>query len=166
MSAPALPHRPSPADLARRQPSPRPAPVTPASPPAAAARQAPADDAADKVGANGLREGELMRVMYLRAMRSSRMLPESRLVALTLMGYADHRTGALSRYAPDPAQLSYATGLSVRQALLHVEILTQRGWLGTHKPSQGPRMGQDVLNLAIPPWLLKQIRDRPTGATA
>lgn len=157
MSAPPG-YRPTPADLARQQFAPRPASDAPAPPPTVAAvRRAPAE------GANGLREGELMRSMYLRGMRISRLLPESRLIALTLMGYADYRTGVLSRFAPDTEQLSYATGLNPRQARLHVEILTQRGWLGSHRLTQGPRTGQVVLHLGVPPWVLKQLRDHPAG---
>lgn len=68
--------RPTPAALARR---PAPKPRTPA----------------ESIAPGELVGKERMRTMIERGMRISRLHPEARLVALTLLGYAHHKTGVV-----------------------------------------------------------------------
>ncbi|MFI5685860.1 hypothetical protein [Streptomyces sp. NPDC051636] len=157
MTAPAIP---TPADLARRaaaapSPATRPAdrtatssPPAPAQPSAAATLTAP----------GRLYPNEVLRQAFQQSMRISRMNAESRLVALTLLGFANFRTGLLNKYQPTSAQLAAATGLTEGQVLVQLEVLTQRGWLTQRALTTGPRKGQEVYQLCIPQAVLSQLR--------
>ncbi|MGW3110525.1 hypothetical protein [Streptomyces sp. NPDC001091] len=158
MTAPVIP---SPADLARRAhaaaPRPGPAPVA-----------APTQDrtAADLAGPASLQRGEHIRPMVQKGLRLSRMRPESRLVALTLLGYVNWRTGWMRQHQPTTAELAAATGLTEGQVLVQMEILIQRGWLARYHPATGPRQDELVYRLCIPQVVLQQLRDRsPDQAT-
>ncbi len=159
MTAPAKPRPvPTPGDLARRVPRPT-APKPTTATPAAAELQAPAT-VADAITPGQLRKSEVMRQLYQQAMRISRMRPETRLVALTLLGYANWRHGLLNKYAPTTEQLAYATGLTDGQVRVQLEILTQRGWLTERALTTGPRAGQRVPQLCIPEFALTRVRNR------
>lgn len=151
MSAPA--RIPTPGDLARRAPTPAAQP--PATPPAPAT-------VADLVAPGVLRPNEIFRQQFQQGIRISRMLPESRLTALTLLTYANYRTGLLNKFAPSAEELSYATGLGKGQVLVQIEVLTQRGWLTHRTLGRGPRQGEAVLQLCIPALVLDQLRKRRT----
>jgi len=155
----------SPLDMARRKPQP-PAAPKPSRGAAPEAEPRPAS-AADAIRPGKLRKSERMRSMYEQGMRISRMLPEARLVGLTLLGYANFQTGQIhARWRPTAEQLSYATGLTVGQVLVQVQVLTSRGWLTEHTLTRGPRAGSVALQLFIPAAVLEQIRDRAVQATA
>ncbi|EYT83972.1 hypothetical protein CF54_04155 [Streptomyces sp. Tu 6176] len=153
MTAPA--RIPTPGDLARRTPA---SAVPAPQPRATAPRAARTVTAADLIAPGRLRHGELLRHTYQRGMRISGMTPATRLVALTLLGYAHGKTGLLNKHAPNTDQLANATGLSAGQVRVQLEILTQRGWLTQHTPASGPRQGQHVLQLCIPAAALHQVR--------
>ncbi|MFJ2007049.1 hypothetical protein [Streptomyces chartreusis] len=174
MTAPTTPRMPTPGDLARRQAPPRPAPPASAAAPTkptVQTRPTPREreqrpvTAADCIAPGVLRPGERMRSLYQQAMRTSRMQPEARLVALTLLGYANFKTGVLNRHQPGTEQLAYATGLTNGQVLVQIEVLTQRGWLHLRTLTRGPREGQSVFQLCIPAFALQQLRDRAAHAT-
>lgn len=167
MSAPA--RIPSPADVARRtNPAPATAPAitpaaapsTPAPGPTAPPKPAPAQSAAGLVAPGQLLPHEVLRRMIQQGMRISRMRPEARLTALTLLGYANYRTGLVNKHLPDMQELAYATGLTEGQVRVQVEVLTQRGWLTYRVLGRGPREGQQVIQLCVPAHVLQQLRDR------
>ncbi|WP_405960569.1 helix-turn-helix domain-containing protein [Streptomyces sp. NBC_00024] len=144
--------RPTPAALARR---PAPKPPSPA----------------ESIAPGVLVGKERMRTMIERGMRISRLHPEARLVALTLLGYAHHKTGIVfPRFKPTPEQLAEATGLTVGQVSVQIHVLTQRGWLCTRRITQGHDTGRAALSLAIPALVLEQVRaaraaEQPASAT-
>ncbi|MFD6024527.1 hypothetical protein [Streptomyces griseoluteus] len=150
MTAPTIP---SPGDLARRAPAPRPAPAAPT----------PETAAASMIEPGELRKGDNFRVLFQQGMRISQMLPHSRLVGLTLSGFANWRTGLVMRHEPTPERLSSATGLTEAQVLVQLQILTQRGWLTRRRLTTGPRNGQLVFQLCIPRVVLEQLRNRQPG---
>ena len=106
-----------------------------------------------------LQAGEHLRSFMVRALRKSRMHPEARLVALTLLGYANYKTGLVnSRHQPDTTTLAEDTGLTTGQVQVQLHVLTQRGWLYTRPLTRGPRNGQLGLFLAVPALYLEQVR--------
>jgi hypothetical protein len=140
-----------------------PKPTTPA--PAAAPVLAPAADTqraltpAEAIAPGQLQAGENLRSLFPRALRKSRMHPEARLVAYTLLGYAHYKSGVVnSRHRPDIEQLAADTGLTAGQIQVQLHVLTQRGWLYTRLLTRGPFNGQPGLFLAIPALLLEQVR--------
>jgi hypothetical protein len=134
--------RPTPASLAHR-----PAPALPTL------------TVAEAIAPGHLVGKERMRTMIERGMRISRMHPEARLVALTLLGYAHHKTGIVfPRFRPTREQLADATGLSAGQIDVQIHVLTQRGWLCTRRITQGHDTGRLALSLAIPAQVLEQVR--------
>lgn len=156
---------PTPADLAQRAARPRPTPQ-PAVQPVMKATPIPAQDGptepprlGDSVAPGILRRRERLRPAFQQAMRISRMHPNTRLVALTYLGYAHYETG-LIRWHPAPAELAYATGLTEGQVLVQMEILTQRGWLQMKPLPAGARAGQLAPQLSIPAPVLEQVRAR------
>jgi hypothetical protein len=176
MSAPARPRIPSPADLAHRNGTrpgattpPEPAAVThapdtvtePAPAPAPKSSPAvPASSVAGLVAPGRLLPHEILRRMFQHGLRISRMRPEARLTALTLLGYANYRTGLVNKHLPDTKELAYATGLTEGQVLVQIEVLTQRGWLTHRVLGRGPREGLQVIQLCVPAHVLQQLRDR------
>ncbi|MEU9149168.1 hypothetical protein AB0D59_01105 [Streptomyces sp. NPDC048417] len=155
----------SPATRPVPKPGPRPGPVPAARPPVLSApTTAPSPSAAPTaasplIAPGKLRRDEVLRAMYQRGIRLSRMLPETRLVALTLLPYANYKSG-LIKHVPTPEQLAYGTGLARGQVLVHIEILTQRGWLTQQVLHSGPTAGQEVIQLRIPALALEQIRQK------
>jgi hypothetical protein len=155
---------PSPADLARR---PAPAPLT-ARPtaPQEARMQAQAKvlrplTAADCIAPGKLNRSERLRPLYTQALRTSRLLPEARLVAHTLLGYANFATGLIhQQWRPTTEELAYATGLSTGQVLVQLEVLTQRGWMYTRALKEGRNAGTEVLQLCVPAAVLLDLRAR------
>jgi hypothetical protein len=107
------------------------------------------------------RSGERLRSMYTQGMRISRMLPETRLVGLTLLGYANFQTGLIhARWQPTPGQLADATGLAEDRVRVHLEVLRQRGWMVCRTLAEGPRAGDTVQQLTVPALVLEQMRAR------
>lgn len=172
MTAPTT-HRPSPADLARR-PAPGPSLDRKASAeprPAPRPEQRPKSEPgpyepriltpAEAIAPGKLTRAERLRPLYQQGLRLSRMEPNARLTALTLLGYANFQTGLIhERWRPTTDQLSYATGITTGQVLVQLEVLTQRGWLYTRPLKDGPRAGEDALQLSVPAGVLEQLRAR------
>lgn len=152
MTAPAIP---TPGDLARRAAA---TPKPTAQPASASETSAPSAPDQPLTASGRLYPNEVLRQAYQQGVRISRMNAESRLVALTLLGYANFRTGLLNKYQPTPDQLADATGLTEGQVLVQLKILTQRGWLTHRAPITGPRKGQQVYQLCIPKAVLAQLR--------
>ncbi|AYD81648.1 helix-turn-helix DNA-binding domain protein [Streptomyces phage Kromp] len=169
MTAPAQPRSvPTPGDVfprpaAAAQPAPAPAPVPVPEPKPEPQPEPEPTTVVESIAPGKLKPGEVMRQLYQQAMRVSRMKPHSRLLALTLLGYADHRDGRLT-YEPTVAQLSYATGLTDGQVKTQLQILTDRGWLDRRKPRGGARSGRVVGRLLIPALVLAQLRNRKAHA--
>jgi hypothetical protein len=139
------PHRPTPGDLARRPApaAPTPRPLTPA----------------QTIQPGRLQGRERMRTMVQIGLRISRMHPEARLVALTLLGYAHNKTGMVfPRFQPSPEELAEDTGLTVGQVGVQIHVLTQRGWLYTRRVTGGVDAGREGLNLCVPALVLEQVR--------
>ncbi|MGW0795142.1 hypothetical protein [Streptomyces sp. NPDC002692] len=109
-----------------------------------------------------MRKGDQpLRALYLQGMRISRLNANTRLVGLTLIGYANFQSGLLRQdHMPTPEELSYATGLTVGQVLTQIEVLTQRGWLTECKPERGPNAGSTQLKLTVPVFVLSHLRAR------
>ncbi|MCL6733330.1 helix-turn-helix domain-containing protein [Streptomyces neyagawaensis] len=148
MTAPTAPRVPNPGDLARR-PAPQPAPARPST----------SGTLADQIAPGRLHRKERMRTMFHHGLRYSRMHPEARLVALTLLGYAHHKTGMVfPRFQPTAEQLAEDTGLTAGQVQVQIHVLTQRGWLCTRRVTQGLDAGREGLSLAIPALVLEQVR--------
>lgn len=156
MSAPTDTRIPTPGDLARRAAlapvsQPEPGPARPAG-------------AAGMVAPGELRPNEILRQLYQQGIRISGMHPEARLVALTLLGYANFRTGLLNKYQPSTSDLGQATGLTQGQAEVQLRILAQRGWLSERRVTRGPRQGQLIHQLHIPTVVLLRLRKARAGA--
>ncbi|MEU3683723.1 hypothetical protein AB0E99_22685 [Streptomyces sp. NPDC030592] len=168
MTAPAQPRSfPTPGDLfprpAAAKPAPAPTPAPEPEPqPAPEPEREPAT-AAESIAPGKLRPSEVMRQLYQQAMRSSRLQPHGRLLALTLLGYADHKTGVLT-YEPTVAQLSYATGLTNGQVKVQLRVLAQRGWFTRRKARGGPRSDRVVGQVCIPALVLTRLRTRKAHA--
>ena len=166
MTAPALPHRPSPADMARR-PLPQ-APAKQAATRTAANRTSPEGDRPyeprpltpeEAIRPGRLFDGERFRAMYQRGLLISGMRPEARLVGHTLLWFANHLTGRISpNWQPSQQQLAEATGLDAARIGVQLEVLVQRGWLHLHRIAEGPRSGRPRFDLTIPALYLEQIR--------
>ncbi|WP_330339366.1 hypothetical protein [Streptomyces sp. NBC_00557] len=167
MTAPAIP---TPRDLAGRTPAvlrpaaPAPRPV-PTAPPVQQAAPEPMPTAAepkatDPTARGRLRKNEILRQVFQQGMRLSQMLPESRLLGLVLLGYADYRTGRTWRHTPTVAELSSASGLNEARVQVHLEILFQRGWLTTYTPAVGAQKKELVYQLCVPQAVLEQLRAR------
>ncbi|MFE1925839.1 hypothetical protein ACFW91_25110 [Streptomyces asoensis] len=159
---------PSPADLAHRKPQPpatdRPAAKRREPKAQAPSRPQPVDGmatAADAVRQGRLHKGEAFRAFFEQGVRISNMTPHTRLTALTLLGYANFNSGEIHpRWRPGAEKLAIATGLTVDQVRVQLDILTSRGWLGEFALTSGPRAGQLCLQLGVPAAVLQQLRDR------
>jgi hypothetical protein len=112
-----------------------------------------------------LHPGEALRPYYHQAIRISGMHPNSRLTALTMLGYAHHKTGLVSRHLHSDEQLAGDTALSLAQVRVHLEILRQRGWLELRTLSRGDRVGQQVWQVRIPGPLLQRVRAQRNATT-
>ena len=142
-------HCPTPGDLAAKK----------ATPPAAPAPDRQPTTPADTIAPALLLPKERMRTVFLRGVRLSRMRPESRLVALTLLGYSNFKNGLINpHYRPSIEQLAEDTGLTNRQIHVQIHILTQRGWLHTRRITQGAYAGKPGLNLSVPAPVLERVR--------
>ncbi|MGY1498588.1 hypothetical protein ACW4TU_18645 [Streptomyces sp. QTS52] len=171
MSNTARPRCFSPADMARaprtplaarpagsaRPPTAEPQSPQPAPQPAAQEPRTPA--VGDSIEPGRLRRDEHLRTLYSQAIRISRLLPNTRLVALTLLSYAHFNTGLIgARYQPTDDELAEATGLHADQVRGQVEILRQRGWCRARTITDGPRAGETALKLTVPALVLEQLR--------
>ncbi|OQQ16098.1 hypothetical protein B0675_02085 [Streptomyces sp. M41(2017)] len=134
---------PSPADLARRA---RPAEVKQTAP-------------ANPLAPARMKSGERFKALYQRGLQMSGMLPEARLVAHTLLMYANHRTGRISpNFQPSREQLAEDTGLDPARIGVQIEVLRQRGWLALTTIAEGPRTGQSRFDMTIPSLYIERIR--------
>ncbi|MDX3294656.1 hypothetical protein PV569_13160 [Streptomyces scabiei] len=160
MTCPTTP-RPSPATMGPRRTPPKPTTPAPAAAPSLppAADTQPARTPAESIAPGQLKGDENLRSLFPRALRMSRMHPEARLVALTLLGYAHYKSGLVnSRNRPNIEQLAEDTGLTTGQVQVQLHVLTQRGWLYTRLLTRGSYNGQPGLFLAIPSFLLEPAR--------
>jgi hypothetical protein len=162
----------SPADIAprRNRPNPPPQPAPPAG--AAPGRQTEPADArpaeaiaprpltpAEAIAPGRIGKRERFRNQFQHGLRISRMHPPARLVALTLLGYANDKTGLLSAsHGPTVEQLAEHTGLLAAQVRVQLQVLTQRGWLYSRPIVAGPRAGTTGLCLAVPAGVLEELR--------
>lgn len=136
---------PSPADLAARA---RPA-----------ATEQKQTTLANPLAPARLQAGERFKTVYQRGLLLSGMLPEARLVAHTLLMYANHRTGRISpNFQPSRDQLVEDTGLEAARIGVQLEILRQRGWLTLTPIAEGPRVGQPRFDLTVPSLYMARIR--------
>ncbi|MYS44076.1 hypothetical protein GTY23_23155 [Streptomyces sp. SID5998] len=156
-TAPVPTRIPTPGDLALRQP-PKPTnrPATPATPdPAVAATNA----ALDALIPGKLTREEHFRKTYLLGLRASRMPAHARLVGHDLMWRASHATGRISpTLQPTTEVIALATGLTVGQVDVALQILHSRGWLHYRRLQEGPRAGRNAMALTIPALALEDIR--------
>jgi hypothetical protein len=149
----------SPADMTPRRPQPEPA--------KAPAPQPPTATVAESIAPGVLVGKERMRTMVERGMRISRLHPETRLVALTLLSYSNHKSGFIyRRYMPTAEQLAEATGLTDGQVQVQIHVLTQRGWLYSRRIPQGHDAGRTALSFAVPALVLEQVRAARAAAEA
>ncbi|MFF6985642.1 hypothetical protein [Streptomyces sp. NPDC010273] len=163
---------PTPADLVRRAPV-RPGvpltaapsqPTAPSGPSAAGAPPAtPSPQRAltpeEALAPGRLAPAERFKAMYRLGLMFSGMLPETRLMGLTLLWYAHHRTGRISPgFQPDTERLAADTGLDTARVGVQIEILRQRGWLRLTPIAEGPRVGRPRFELTIPTLHLQRIR--------
>ncbi|MDX3037247.1 hypothetical protein [Streptomyces caniscabiei] len=158
MTAPTEARRPSPADMApHRTPAPvKPGPVKATAP----GPSAPVSlTTAEAIAPGQIGRGENVRSLLPRAVRRSRMHPNSRLVVLTLLNYANFKTGLVnSRHRPDVEQLAEDTGLTTGQIEVQLHVLTQRGWLYERTLTRGAQAGQTGLFVTVPTVYLDQVR--------
>lgn len=163
---------PTPADLARRAPA-KPgvplaaapsqgaAPSSPSTPVAEPAAPSPqrALTAEEAIAPGRLAPAERFKAMYRLGLMFSGMLPETRLVGLTLLWYAHHHTGRISpNFQPSTERLAADTGLDTARVGVQIEILRQRGWLRLTPIAEGPRVGRPRFELTIPTLHLQRIR--------
>ncbi|MFJ7049006.1 hypothetical protein ACIQVC_37210 [Streptomyces sp. NPDC101112] len=172
MTAPTAPRVPTPGDLARR-PAP-PAPTKRAQPVAARPGQPYTPRTltpAEALAPGRIGKRERLRNLFTHGLRISRMRPHARLVALTLLPYANDKTGLLTpAHRPTIEQLADNTGLLPAQVHVQLQVLTQRGWLYSRPIAEGPHAGKVGLCLAVPAGVLEQLRaaraQAPTPAPA
>jgi hypothetical protein len=123
----------------------------------------------DSIEPGRLRRDEHLRTVYSQGIRISRLLPNTRLVALTLLLYANFNSGLISaRHQPTDDELAAATGLHADQVRVQVEILRQRGWCRARTVTDGPRTGETALRMTVPALVLAQLRppkDEPPQAS-
>lgn len=167
MTTPTRSPAPSPASMPRRQ-TPKPArPVAMGAPGPAPGTAAPAPAAPrmltveESIAPGKLTKREHFRKYFLFGLRNSRMPAHARLVGHDLMWRASHATGQVSpNMQPTSEHLAIATGLTVGQVDVAVQVLHTRGWLHYRRLKDGPRAGQNAMVLAIPAGALEQIRAR------
>lgn len=94
------------------------------------------------------------REVFQRGIRTSRMTPQTRLVALTLATYASAGGDIPAEDQPGLHGLAAATGLSAGRVVVQLQILEQRGWLGR---SGGARYESAVIRLAVPPHVVPRV---------
>lgn len=172
MSAPAPFRRPSPADMPRH-PVPHPAARPAASPtgftarPASAPARSGAGGAQAAIAPGVLNRDEMFRSLYRRGIFLSGMTPEARLLAHTLVWYANHLNGHISpNQQPSADQLAKDTGLSPERIKVLLEVMWQRGWLQRRPILQGPRKGRHRTALTIPALYLERVREARAEARA
>ncbi|MFF7259513.1 hypothetical protein ACFZCL_04355 [Streptomyces sp. NPDC008159] len=170
----------SPADMAPRRTRPNP-PAQPAPAAAAAPGRQPEPAAAhpaeaytprtltpaEALAPGRIGKRERFRNQFQHGLRRSCMHPHARLVALTLLGYANDKTGLLSpTYRPTVKQLADHTGLLPAQVQVQLQVLTQRGWLYSRPIAADPCAGTTGLCLAVPAGVLEQLRAARAKETA
>lgn len=156
---------PTPGDLARRSER-QPAAVAPPKGDNVHARSAVATPPVaqtltpeEAIAPGRLAKGERFKPTYHRGLLLSGMLPETRLMGLSLLWYSHHHTGRISpNFQPSLEQLAADTGLDTHRVGVQIEILRQRGWLHLTVIAEGPRAGQPRFDLAIPALHLQRIR--------
>jgi hypothetical protein len=152
----------------------RPNPPAAPAPPAATAPERQAEPAAarpaegytprtltpaEAIAPGRIGKRERFRNQFQHGVRLGRMHPHARLVALTLLGYANDKTGLLSAsHGPNVEELAEHTGLLPAQVRVQLQVLTQRGWLYSRPIVAGPRAGTTGLCLAVPAGVLEQLR--------
>ncbi|BAU83320.1 hypothetical protein SLA_2393 [Streptomyces laurentii] len=125
---------PTPADVFRRQAHPLIAP-------------GPHDPAADGP----------FRALYERGITGSRMIRNTKLVALTLASHADWATGRIPQdVQPYLAGLVQETALTTGQVVVSLQILEDRGWIS--RPSRRVRWDDAPIGLTIPAPILRRLR--------
>jgi hypothetical protein len=102
--------------------------------------------------------GERFRPLFEQGIRTSRMTPHARLVALTLLTFASASTGELPlERQPYLDGLCDATGLNRGQVVVQLRVLESRGWVLRH-PASPPAYEQAVLRPVIPRHALARLR--------
>ena len=114
--------------------------------------------AADLLAPGTLLRGERFRPLYEQGIRASRMTPHSRLVALTLLTFANAGTGDLPRERqPYLGGLAEATGLNHGQIVVQLRTLESRGWVQRNLASPAA-YEYAVLRPVIPRYVLARLR--------
>ncbi|NML55691.1 MarR family transcriptional regulator [Streptomyces sp. R302] len=107
-----------------------------------------------------LRDGPF-RALWERGVLGSRMIPTTKLVALTLAAGADWATGALAAPQVSVGQLAEATRITHGQVVVSLNILEQRGWLA--RSSRRDRWGVAEVRLTIPAAIMRRlVKPRPS----
>ncbi|MFF9146347.1 hypothetical protein ACF1BN_15950 [Streptomyces sp. NPDC014861] len=103
---------------------------------------------------------EPFRRLWERGVTGSRLIRNTKLVALTLAAGADWTTGALADPRLSVGQLAEATTLTHGQVVVSLNAMEQRGWL--RRDSRRTRWGAAEVRLTIPNALMPRlIETRP-----
>ncbi|MET7679361.1 hypothetical protein [Streptomyces sp. NPDC005423] len=106
-----------------------------------------------------LRKGETTRSLFQQGMRISGMNPHTRLLALTLLGHANFRSGVISpQFQPSDEELVAETGLTLAQVNVQLSVLRSRGWLVQHVSRNDGATDENRWRLAVPEHVLARLR--------
>ncbi|MCP3758182.1 hypothetical protein [Streptomyces sp. TBY4] len=100
--------------------------------------------------------GSSFRGRFQQGIRCSQMLPQTRLVALTLASLASDSGEIDASAQPGLMGLVAATGLTPGRAAVNLRILEQRGWL---QPLRGSRYETTVFTLTLPLYRRTALRE-------
>jgi len=134
------------------------APSRPVPTPGDLAARQKARRAAELLEPGTLHRGERFRPLFEQGVRASKMTPHARLVALTLLTFANAGTGELPpERQPFLDGLTEATGLNRGQVVVQLRVLETRGWVRRH-PASPPAYEQALLRPVIPRFALDRLR--------
>lgn len=104
---------------------------------------------------------EPYRALWERGITGSRMIRNTKLLALTLASHADWTTGRIAdEDQPYLARLCRESELSTGQAVVSLQILESRGWI--RRPSRRERWDTAPVELTIPGPIMRRLtRQRP-----
>ncbi|MBD0707371.1 MULTISPECIES: hypothetical protein [unclassified Streptomyces] len=134
---------PTPADLARLAPRPRPLPPSPS------ARSATPEEPA------GAADGPF-RALWERGITGSTLHPNAKLVGYTVAAGADWDTGQLADPRPPVRRLAGRCALTQGQVVTSLNHLEARGWIS--RPDARVRWGTTEITLTIPAPILRHLR--------
>ncbi|MFE6379205.1 MarR family transcriptional regulator [Streptomyces roseolus] len=104
---------------------------------------------------------EPFRALWERGVLGSRLIRNTKLVALALGVGADWATGTLSAPRLSVGQLAEATAITHGQVVVSLNILEQRGWV--RRTSRRDRWGVAEVHLTIPNAIMRRlVKTRPS----